>query len=140
DATPPKFLKIDTKELAARLAAENSKLRKMLDYCYHKKCLRGFILNYFGERKYVANCATCSSCAPRESLFEGNNRAGTLTLTGPPQTRSSIREQPKGASDGTARKIPDPAAALSLTPEPDDLDKQRIDNAPTGAALRAKLR
>ena len=59
---PPR---IDKRELASRAAAEQWKLRKMIDYCYHEKCLRRFILSYFGDRKQIATCGTCSNCATR---------------------------------------------------------------------------
>jgi ATP-dependent DNA helicase RecQ len=124
DKEPPGMLRFDRKELAARLAAEQWKMRKMLDYGYYKKCLRGFILNYFGERKQVVNCGTCSSCAPRTNQLLSppvNSKAGTLTIRSGP---SADHYQPA-----------EPALA-----EATDLDKYLLDNAPTGAALRERLR
>lgn len=121
---PAKSLRLDRKELAARLAAEQWKMRKMLDYGYHKKCLRGFILNYFGERKHIANCGTCSSCAPDAIAIHKattKGKQGTLTV------------------QHTA-----PSAAQSIETqrfsEPGEYEKYLIDTAPTGAALRLKLR
>jgi ATP-dependent DNA helicase RecQ len=118
---PASTLRIDTKELAARAAAEQWKLRRMLDYCYHKSCLRRFILDYFGDRKRVERCESCSVCAPYLSSFsEGSHpgtkrkKAGTLTI-------------------GVA------AHALNLPPR-SDMDKLIIDNAPTGDELRDELR
>ncbi len=124
DKEAPKVLRFDRKELAARLAAEQWKMRKMLDFGYYKKCLRTFILNYFGERKHLVNCGTCSSCAPR-----GNNllappvkaKQGTLTISSATQTAYN-QEPTQNISDAT------------------ELDKYLLDNAPTGAALRTKLR
>ncbi|MEW6128285.1 MAG: ATP-dependent DNA helicase RecQ [Acidobacteriota bacterium] len=133
DGERQNVLRIDTKELAARLAAENWKLRKMLDYCYYKKCLRGFILNYFGERKYVNNCGTCSNCRPSDYKIP---KAGTLTLNhqaGDAVSPSAIKSQPFLKS-----QLPSPQTkpAMPATHE----EKALIDNAPTGAELRAKLR
>lgn len=40
---------------------EYAKLQNMIDYCYSSHCLRGYMLNYFGE--YPADdCGNCSSC------------------------------------------------------------------------------
>src|SRR5262249_33802804 len=69
DTPPVKALRIDTRELAARAAAEQWKLRRVIDYCYHKSCLRTFILKYFGDRKQSLTCDSCSSCAPAAARF-----------------------------------------------------------------------
>ena len=37
------------------------RLRKMVDYCDSTRCLRGYILNYFGE-KPQKSCDNCSNC------------------------------------------------------------------------------
>ena len=36
-------------------------LNKMIDYCKTDNCLRGFILEYFGEKRLI-NCGNCSVC------------------------------------------------------------------------------
>ncbi|OFI05934.1 ATP-dependent DNA helicase RecQ [Clostridium acetireducens DSM 10703] len=41
---------------------EYGKLRAMVDYCYTSKCLRSYILEYFGEKNLEENCGNCSSC------------------------------------------------------------------------------
>ena len=117
DDPPATTLRIDTKELAIRAAAEQGKLRRMIDYCYHKLCLRRFILNYFGDNKKVDRCETCSSCAPHPSSYvahsatgKGRGSAGTLRIGGaklPPST---------------------------------EIDQLIIDHAPIGAELRDELR
>jgi ATP-dependent DNA helicase RecQ len=116
---PAATLRIDTRELAARAAAEQWKLRKIIDYCYHKACLRRFILDYFGDRKKVERCETCSVCAPRPSGISAvsrseKSRAGTLSIRGP------------------ARPVSLPASTK--------IDQFIIDNAPTGNELREELR
>jgi ATP-dependent DNA helicase RecQ len=121
DDPPARALRIDTKELAARAAAEQWKLRKMIDYCYSKACLRRFILNYFGDRKKVERCQTCSVCAPHPSSYvdvshSEKARAGAGTLRVGSASRSA--------------KLP---AATGI-------DEMIIDNAPTGSELRAELR
>ena len=121
DDPPARALRIDTKELAARAAAEQWKLRKMIDYCYAKACLRRFILNYFGDPKKVERCQTCSVCAPHASSYvdiSPSERAraagGTLSISA-----ASSRVRPPAATG---------------------IDEMIIDNAPTGSELRAELR
>ncbi|WP_125152321.1 DNA helicase RecQ [Clostridium rectalis] len=41
---------------------EYNKLRAMVDYCYTSKCLRAYILEYFGEKNVLKNCNNCSNC------------------------------------------------------------------------------
>lgn len=121
DNPPAATLRLDTQALAARAAAEQWKLRKMIDYCYHKACLRRFILEYFGDRKKVSLCQTCSVCAPHPSSYidpspSEKKRAGAGTL--------AVAARP------AANKLP-PATKI---------DGFIIDNALTGSELRAELR
>lgn len=37
------------------------RLQKMVDYCKTKRCLRGYILDYFGQR-HAKECGNCSNC------------------------------------------------------------------------------
>jgi ATP-dependent DNA helicase RecQ len=118
---PAAILRIDTKALAARAAAEQWKLRQMLDYCYSKACLRRFILNYFGDRKKIAGCQICSACSPYPSSYVDVSparkaRAGSGTL-----------------------KIGAPPRPAKLLP-PSEIDQRIIANAPTGSDLREELR
>ena len=41
---------------------EYKKLNDMVNYCNTEKCLREYILNYFGEKIELKNCASCSNC------------------------------------------------------------------------------
>ncbi len=117
DEKPAAAIRIDERELARRAAAEQAKLRRIIDYCYFKSCLRSFILKYFGDRKALGVCGTCSGCAPQEADYmkvaaERSVRAGTLTIKG------------RGAKMGGATR----------------LEQFIIESAPTGEALRADLR
>lgn len=119
DATPARALRIDTKDLAERAAAEQWKLRKMIDFCYHKSCLRRFILNYFGDRKHLGSCGTCSVCAPGAENYadaakaeKKSKTAGTLSV-----------------GDGS-QKMRDAS----------ELERFIIDSAPAGETLRADLK
>lgn len=66
DNPPAKALRINRAEVAARAASEQRKLRRMVDFAYSENCLRAFILRYFGDRKPLERCGTCSACAPAE--------------------------------------------------------------------------
>jgi ATP-dependent DNA helicase RecQ len=57
-------LRVDWNDLTKRRAADERKLREMVNYAYHEECLRQFILRYFGDRKPPANCR-CSNCQPQ---------------------------------------------------------------------------
>jgi ATP-dependent DNA helicase RecQ len=123
DERPARALRIDTRELAARAAAEQWKLRRMVDFCYHKGCLRRFVLNYFGDRKHLDKCGTCSNCAPESaSLLKAEQaKAGSSSATSGTLTIGRAAAQSKMAG----------ATAL---------DRFIIDQAPTGEELRAELR
>ncbi len=43
-------------------ASAYRKLSQMEDYCHTDKCLRGFILEYFGQEAPKESCHSCSSC------------------------------------------------------------------------------
>ncbi|MCD1260032.1 DNA helicase RecQ [Paenibacillus athensensis] len=45
-----------------RKANEYKKLQTMIDYCYSPRCLRNYILHYFGETEVDTTCGNCSSC------------------------------------------------------------------------------
>lgn len=64
DRAPVGELKVDWEDIARHEAAERRKLREMVNFADHKKCLRQFILRYFGDRKEAANCR-CSNCQPK---------------------------------------------------------------------------
>jgi superfamily II DNA helicase RecQ len=112
-------LRIDRKELAARAAAEQWKLRKMVDYCYASGCLRGFILNYFGDRRRLDRCERCSTCARLQARISRGKHArtregGTLAL-------ATGKRSPRIESSEV-------------------LDRFIIEEAPSGSRLRAELR
>jgi superfamily II DNA helicase RecQ len=122
DDAPAADLRINRRELVQRAAAEQLKLRRMLDFCYHKGCLRRFVLNYFGDRKRIERCGSCSTCEP-----------GSVTRA-QPDFRIQ-RSKPAGA--GTLSIAVGRPAPL---PEATGIDHFIIDNAPTGDELRATLK
>jgi ATP-dependent DNA helicase RecQ len=131
DDPPARGLRINTQDLAARAAAEQWKLRKMIDYCYHKSCLRRFILNYFGDRKHLGSCGTCSVCAPDAANYLGaikaekKSKAGTLSVG-----RKAGAANTGAANIGNAPNLGNAS----------ELEHFIIDNAPTGETLRADLK
>jgi ATP-dependent DNA helicase RecQ len=62
DLEPCEVLRIDKVELARRAAFDQWKLQRMVDYAETDRCLRGFILEYFGDRKRLTQCDTCLNC------------------------------------------------------------------------------
>jgi ATP-dependent DNA helicase RecQ len=109
DEQPVRALRIDRNELARRAAAEQRKLRRVVDYAYHKGCLRGYILRYFGDRRAEAECGMCSGC------------------------RGDVAVARAGAGDaGTLR--------VRTSRSKSEIETFIIDSAPTGEALRERLR
>ena len=79
------LLRVDWHDLAKRRAAEERKLREMINFAYEKGCLRQFVLRYFGDRKQPTNCR-CSNCQPRmkwkdieEAVEERHQRIANAT-------------------------------------------------------------
>ncbi|MCT4621820.1 MAG: DNA helicase RecQ [Marinisporobacter sp.] len=49
---------------------EYRKLQEMVDYCHTPKCLRKYILEYFGEEKVGDLCNNCSNCNDDSELMD----------------------------------------------------------------------
>src|SRR5262249_4490371 len=120
DKKPASKLRINPRELAARAAAEQLKLRRIIDFCYEKGCLRKFVLKYFGDPKQLSSCGSCSSCSPRSHRVSGES----LTL------------KPRRAG-GTLSVTEGRAAAGAPASK---LDQFIIEKAPAGDELRQELR
>jgi ATP-dependent DNA helicase RecQ len=139
DAAPAAELRIDRKELATRAAAEQGKLRRMIEYCYHKGCLRRFILSYFGDPKQLSRCGSCSSCAPDWRPPAANvgreKRAkpgGTLTVRTAgavgKTTQSDLPEEWRATEAQPPRPRKTPTAMASGTPS-EGADARSINEA-----------
>ena len=61
DIVSNKFLIEQTNSNSTKLV-EYQKLNDMVDYCNIDKCLRKYILEYFGETTDYDNCNNCSNC------------------------------------------------------------------------------
>ncbi len=53
-----------------RRDSEYKKLQLMVDYCHTSRCLRGEILQYFGQADAPENCANCSNCNNEGELVD----------------------------------------------------------------------
>ncbi|MEN6327192.1 MAG: DNA helicase RecQ [Syntrophomonas sp.] len=49
-----------------RKQMEYAKLQEMIDYCHTPRCLRAYILDYFGESYLSDNCGNCANCQDYE--------------------------------------------------------------------------
>lgn len=61
DIVSNKFLIEQSNSNSTKLV-EYQKLNDMVDYCNTDKCLRKYILEYFGEKTDYDNCNNCSNC------------------------------------------------------------------------------
>lgn len=62
DVVLQKYLADQNLNSPERKVREYRKIQMMADYCHTERCLRGYILGYFGERKYEEKCDNCSTC------------------------------------------------------------------------------
>jgi ATP-dependent DNA helicase RecQ len=62
DIRLPKYFIDQSKLSEERKEYEYDKLQKMIDYSYTGKCLRHFILDYFGEENPKESCDNCTNC------------------------------------------------------------------------------
>ncbi len=53
---------LDLAALASRASVERKKLRAMIDYAYHPRCRRRYLLRYFGDLEWSAGERTCGRC------------------------------------------------------------------------------
>lgn len=61
DIVTNKFL-IEQTQFESNHKIEYDKLNDMIDYCNTDKCLRKYILEYFGEKTDYEKCENCSNC------------------------------------------------------------------------------
>ena len=63
---PGDFAPMDVDGLAERGEIERAKLAKMIEYAYHQRCRRQFVLDYFGDvdwRDRGRRCVACDNCS-----------------------------------------------------------------------------
>ncbi len=65
-----KFLIEQTVYSPARKVNEYHKLRTVTDYCHTPRCLRKYILEYFGEEGVPQQCGNCGNCNDDSELID----------------------------------------------------------------------
>jgi ATP-dependent DNA helicase RecQ len=65
-----KFLIEQTVYSPARKSNEYNKLQTMVDYAHFPRCLRRFILEYFGEEGLAEQCGNCGNCNDQAELTD----------------------------------------------------------------------
>ncbi|MFP4015676.1 MAG: DNA helicase RecQ [Halanaerobiales bacterium] len=69
DSYIQKFL-IDQNDASVhRKEKQLQKLQEIIDYCHTSRCLRAYILDYFGDEKVPDNCNNCSNCNDDRELI-----------------------------------------------------------------------
>jgi ATP-dependent DNA helicase RecQ len=70
DVLLQKYMIEETVYSPARKANEYHKLQTMVDYCHTPRCLRQFILEYFGEDDVSGQCGACGNCCDESDLTD----------------------------------------------------------------------
>ena len=65
-----KYLIEQTVLAPARKSNDYKKLQLMIDYAHCSRCLRKFILEYFGETEIPESCANCGNCNDQTELTD----------------------------------------------------------------------
>jgi ATP-dependent DNA helicase RecQ len=65
-----KFLIEQTIYSPARKSNEYKKLQTMVDYAHSPRCLRRFILDYFGDENIREQCGNCGNCNDQAELTD----------------------------------------------------------------------
>lgn len=63
------YLISSTTELSRR-TIELKKLEKIIEFCNYDKCLRKYILDYFGEENSIKYCNNCTNCLKNSDLID----------------------------------------------------------------------
>lgn len=64
------YPEFDPEASSRRADVERSKLRQIMDYCYHTGCRHGFVLDYFGEQR-AENPGPCDGCDNCQGFGQG---------------------------------------------------------------------
>lgn len=65
-----KFLIEQSQFSQERKTNEYQKLQAMTDYCHMNRCLRNYILQYFGDANSLAECGNCGNCKDDRELTD----------------------------------------------------------------------
>jgi ATP-dependent DNA helicase RecQ len=69
---PGQFMPLDVESLQRRADIERRKLRTMIEYAYHPRCRRQFVLEYFGDADWTDRSKRCGACDNCEAVAHGN--------------------------------------------------------------------
>jgi len=69
---PGQFMPLDVESLQRRADIERKKLRTMVEYAYHPRCRRQFVLEYFGDADWRDRSKRCGACDNCEAIAHGN--------------------------------------------------------------------
>jgi len=92
DDPPVTQLRVNFSDVARRGDLERRKLREMIEFCYTENCFRGYILDYFGDRKHERHCGTCGNC-------------GHSSLTRSQQTSIQLEAIPRVLTDDELLRV-----------------------------------
>ncbi|MEN6390895.1 MAG: DNA helicase RecQ [Syntrophomonas sp.] len=84
-----------------RQEMEYVKLRSMIDYCHTSRCLRAYILEYFGEIDREENCGNCANCTDyeiRDITTEAQKILSCVYRMGQPYGSTMVAAVLKGSS------------------------------------------
>ncbi|MFW6287604.1 MAG: DNA helicase RecQ, partial [bacterium] len=70
-----KFLIEQSETSPDRKQKQLQKLQDMVDYCHTSRCLRGYILSYFGDENAMIQCNNCSNCSDDRELIDISKEA-----------------------------------------------------------------
>lgn len=70
DVIVQKFMIEQSIQNPLRKSNEYKKLQEVVDYCHTQKCLRKYILEYFGEADVKDSCGNCSTCLDDRELVD----------------------------------------------------------------------
>jgi len=65
------FPAFDVESLARRAEVERRKLKTMVEYAYHPRCRRQYVLAYFGDEDWARSDRTCGACDNCEAIAHG---------------------------------------------------------------------
>ena len=70
DVQIQKFLLEQSESAPDRKQKQLEKLQEMVDYCHTSRCLRSYILSYFGDESQMTECGNCSNCSDERELVD----------------------------------------------------------------------
>lgn len=68
---PALYPTLDVESLQRRADVERSKLKTMVEYAYHSRCRRQFVLEYFGDEDWADRSRKCGACDTCDAIAHG---------------------------------------------------------------------